>query len=172
MRVVGGKYRSRKLLEFKGSEIRPTSDFAKESLFNILGDVTDKSMLDLFCGSGNVGIEMISRGGKTTFIDNRKESVALTKSNLEKLGESALVIIADAISYLKSCDKKYDIIFLDPPYNSGLGEKCLKIIAEKKLLSENGVAVFEDEKQGEQIENLNVTDKRKYGRAFLTFYRY
>ena len=172
MRVVSGKYRSRVLQSFKGQDIRPTSDMTKESLFNILGNVSGISFLDLFAGTGNMGIECISRGGHSTFTDISKDSVRIIKKNLEMLNESAEVYTVNAIYFLATDTKKYDVIFIDPPYNSDLGYQALKEIAKNKNLKENGVAVFESDKQGENVEGLTVTDRRRYGKAHLTFYRY
>lgn len=172
MRVVSGKYRSRVLSTFKGNDIRPTSDFAKESLFNILGNVNQKTFLDLFAGTGSMGIECISRGGISVFTDNNKESVNLIKKNLQSLNETAQVSLVDGVKYLLSTSNKFDIIFIDPPYKSDLGEKALNAISQNKVLNENGIAIFESDKEGTEIENLERYSVRKYGKAYLTFYRY
>lgn len=173
MRIVGGKHRSRVLKDFSGDEIRPTADKVKESLFNILFNVQDKSFLDLFAGTGGVGLEALSRGaGKVTFVDVRNESLNLTKQNVKLLNETAETILSDSIEYLKRCKDKFDIIFIDPPYKTDLGLKALKIIADRKLLTSEGVAVFESETPfTAKIDGLSFYDERKYGRTYLAFFK-
>ncbi|MBO7187789.1 MAG: 16S rRNA (guanine(966)-N(2))-methyltransferase RsmD [Clostridia bacterium] len=174
MRVVGGKYRSRVLAEFNGDEIRPTADKVKESLFNILGDSVENAVcLDLFAGTGSVGIEMLSRGAKSVvFTDVRKESLAVVNKNLNSLSLSAEVLHISAIDYLKKVDKKFDLIFIDPPYKTGLGIEALKVIKERGLLTKDGVAVFESENPfGDNSLGLFKYDERKYGRTYITFFK-
>lgn len=173
MRIIAGKHRSRTLKDFNGQEIRPTTDRVKESLFNILqNNIVNSNVLDLFCGSGNLGIEAISRGANSvTFVDNSKKSLELCRNNLALLKEEGKTVLADSISFTKRCDEKYDIIFLDPPYKSDFGLEALKIIAVRNLLAENGVAVFESDKfYSDEIEGLTKLDERKYGYVHLTFY--
>lgn len=173
MRIVGGKYRSRVLKDFSGNEIRPTADKVKESLFNILNDVWDKSFLDLFSGTGGVGLEALSRGAeKVTFVDVRKESLDLTKQNVKLLGETAQTVLSDSIEFLKRTKDKYDVIFIDPPYKTDLGIKALEVIADKKLLTDDGIAVFESETPfSGNIKSLSFYDERKYGRTYLSFFK-
>ncbi|MBE5756585.1 MAG: 16S rRNA (guanine(966)-N(2))-methyltransferase RsmD [Clostridiales bacterium] len=172
MRVVAGKFKGMRLLEFKGEDIRPTSDYAKESLFNILKDkVIGATFLDLFAGTGNMGIEALSRGAEeVVFVDKSKKSIELIKKNLEKVKATAEVKNTDSLSYLSLTDKKFDIIFIDPPYKSNLGFLALDLIKEKDLLTEDGVAIFENEDKKE-VEGLIKVDERKYGRAILTFFK-
>ncbi len=172
MRIIGGIYKGRKLLEFKGQEVRPTSDMARESLFNILqNEVPNCNFLDAFAGTGAVGIESLSRGAKSvTFVDFAKESVNLVKQNLAKLGvENAQVILGDGVSFMQNSSPAYDIIFLDPPYKLDIKEKALT--ASLTALKDNGIVVLEDEKPflGE-IKGLTRYDERKYGRAHFTFF--
>ncbi len=173
MRVVGGFYKGRVLNTFKDIGVRPTSDMARESLFNILQKkVIGARFLDLFCGTGALGIEALSRGAKESyFIDLSKESINLTKKNIDKCKiENAKVIQADAISFLDNTEEKFDIIYIDPPYKSDLGIKALNKI--KNVLSEDGICVFEtDLINNEQIDGLELYDLRRYGRAFLSFYK-
>jgi len=174
LRVVGGKYRSRVLKDFSGEKIRPTADKVKESLFNILGDfIAGKRVLDLFSGTGAIGIECLSRGAKSvTFTDADKDSLNIVKANLNNLNEEQTVILIDAISFLERTTEKFDFIFIDPPYNSDLGERALKVIQDKKLLTDDGIAVFETEKENINIDYLYLFDNRKYGRVRLNFYKY
>lgn len=174
MRIVGGKYKGRTLNDFKGQDIRPTSDMARESLFNILRfDIVGADFLDLFSGTGAVGIEALSRGANSvTFNDFSRKSVALVKTNLEKLkvDEQYSVVNYDAVSFLSSGQKKYDIIYIDPPYKTDLKEKCLSVA--KNSLKQNGIVILEDENKWEmQIPDLVKYDERKYGRVHLTFFK-
>lgn len=173
MRIVGGKYKGRVLLEFKGKDIRPTSDKARESLFNILQfKIAGATFLDLFCGTGAMGIEALSRGAKkVTFNDIDRKSIALLKSNLEKLkiDEEYSVCNFDALRFLKTTTEKFDIIYIDPPYALELGQSAVEQSAS--ALSENGLIILEDEKPFTgKIAGLNQTDCRKYGRIHLTFF--
>jgi 16S rRNA (guanine(966)-N(2))-methyltransferase RsmD len=176
MRIISGKYRGLTLAEFKGDDIRPTADRVKESLFNILYDqIAGATVLDLFCGSGNLGIECISRGASDVhFNDFSKASLEVLKKNLAKLkGESGYRITAnDYIACLEAAKGSYDIIFIDPPYRFDYGAKALKIIAERGLLKSGGVAVFEwDKSLREDITGLEKYDERKYGKTYLNFYK-
>ena len=164
MRIVGGEYRSRKLAEFKGEAIRPTADSVRESLFNILRNrVEGCDFLDLYCGTGAVGLEALSRGANSvTFNDLSRESLAgVTVKN------------SDAATFLAgmknaSEERKFDIIYIDPPYLAG-AESVLPLVAS--ALKKSGVAVYENEKPFTgTAEGLKIADERKYGRAYLTFF--
>ncbi|MBO7149496.1 MAG: 16S rRNA (guanine(966)-N(2))-methyltransferase RsmD [Clostridia bacterium] len=174
MRIVSGKYRGRTLLAFDGDKIRPTADKVRESLFNILQiKVIDCKFLDLFCGTGAMGIEALSRGAeKVVFNDFSRESLTLLKKNLEKVKveDDYEIVNFDAVTFLKNTNEKFDIIFLDPPYKTELGLKCLPFASN--ALEDDGIVVLEDEKEwlGE-IEGLIPYDKRKYGRVHLTFFK-
>lgn len=179
MRIIGGKYRSRVLAEFAGEDVRPTSDRAKESLFNILSlQMYGARVLDLFCGSGALGLESLSRGAKeVVFNDFSKDSLAIVKKNLATLkiatnGEEAKLSGADYLVCLESIRGQFDLIFIDPPYRFDYGVKALEKIAEKGLLSEKGVAVYERDRAFEgEIEGLEQYDERKYGKTYITFFR-
>lgn len=167
------------MADFAGQDIRPTSDRAKESLFNILSlKMYGARVLDLFCGSGALGLESLSRGAKeVVFNDFAKESLAVLKKNLATLkipvnGDEAKLSNADYLVCLESVRGQFDIIFIDPPYRFDYGEKALQKIAQKGLLTENGVAVYERDRPFEgEIEGLEKYDERKYGKAYLTFFR-
>lgn len=179
MRIIGGKYRSRVLSEFAGENVRPTSDRAREALFNILSlKIYGARVLDLFAGSGALGIESLSRGAKeVVFNDYSKDSIAIVKKNLTTLkitvgGEEAKVVQGDYLACLEQARGQFDLIFIDPPYRMDYGEKALKKIAESGLLSENGIAMYERDIPFEgEIEGLEKYDERKYGKAYLTFFR-
>ena len=173
MRIIGGKHRGRMLVPFKGSDVRPTSDRAKEALFNILSpEISGANMLDLFCGSGSVGLEAISRGADlVVFNDSSRESLSILEKNLALLKESAKIYNLDYRVLLKQLDITFDIIFLDPPYKSDAGEQALRLISERKLLNTGGIAVLESDKPFEgSILDLVKYDERRYGIACLTFF--
>lgn len=167
------------LAEFHGNDVRPTSDRAKESLFNILSQkVYGARVLDLFSGSGSLGLECLSRGAKeVVFNDKAKESVAIIKKNLTALkipvgGEEVKVYSYDYATCLSLLRGEFDLIFIDPPYALDIGVKALETVGSKGLLSENGVAVFERDRPFEYaIEGLEKYDERKYGKAYLTFFK-
>lgn len=173
MRVVGGKFRGVVLNEFKGSNIRPTADRTKEAIFNILqSDIEDTVCLDLFCGTGSLGIEAFSRGAKeVVFTDCSKDSVNLTKQNLAKVKLSAEVLCVDAISYLKRTSKKFDLIFMDSPYADDVSELAVKVVFERGLLNENGYIIFERDKPFVAYEGVAVFKQKKYGKAVVSFIR-
>ena len=179
MRIIGGKFRSRVLAEFEGEDVRPTSDRVKESLFNILSlKFYGARVLDLFSGSGALGLESLSRGAREVlFNDCAKASIAILKKNLHTLkitpnGEEAKVTNCDYLVCLQQAQGQFDIIFIDPPYRFDFGEKALQKIAQRGLLTENGVAVYERDRPFEgEIEGLEKYDERKYGKTYLTFFR-
>lgn len=176
MRVVSGKYRALTLAEFEGEEIRPTADRVKESLFNILSPrIARSTVLDLFCGSGSLGIECISRGAEHVYFnDISLSSLGVLGKNLAKLkGESGYTIThSDYQAYLKAAKCKFDIIFIDPPYRLDFGVPALEIIARRGLLEEDGVAVYEhDMKFYGSVAGLEFFDERKYGKTYLSFFR-
>jgi len=126
MRVITGTARGRKLKEPKGNAIRPTTDLVKEAIFNIVQfDIEGRAVLDLFAGTGQLGIEALSRGAESvTFVDESTDAVRLVRDNLRQCGFEAEVLQAESLHFLQHCGK-YGLIFLDPPYDSGLIEKAL-----------------------------------------------
>ena len=174
MRIVGGKYRGRTLNEFSGQNIRPTADKVRESLFNIIQfSVSGCSFLDLYCGTGAMGIEALSRGaGHVVFNDNSKDSINLLRKNLEKLKitEGYKISFSDALNYIEKSADNFDFIYIDPPYRLGVGVKAVENSA--RILKDCGMIILEDEKPFvEDCEGLKVVDERKYGRVFLTFFK-
>ena len=148
MRVVAGKYRGKNLISPKDESVRPTTTRIKETLFNVLqGYVAGAVVLDLFAGSGSLGIECISRGASdVTFVDRSKDSVSLVYQNLKGIDGNYKVVNSDFSSALRSsfvAGKKYDLIFLDPPYATNLAELAIEIIIELDLLAKDGIIVFE-----------------------------
>ena len=160
------------LKEFKGREIRPTSDRAKEALFNILQfDIAGCAFLDLYSGTGGIGIEAISRGAeKVVFVDNSEESIKLLKENLKYLKEEAEVVRSDAAAYIACSRTKFDFIFLDPPYCDD-AKPLITAIAERGILNDGGRIIYEhsDGSCGD-IEGVKLVDTRNYGIAVFDFY--
>lgn len=173
MRIIGGKHRGRVLKTFEGEAVRPTSDRAREALFNVLqNEIFDSVFYDGFAGSGAVGLEALSRGAKKVVLtDVSSESVKLIKSNAALLKETPTILNVDCVSFLSSTDEKFDIIFLDPPYKKDDGELALKIIAERDILLKEGVAVLEKDRDGVEISGLDKQKIKKYGKALFTFYK-
>lgn len=185
MRVISGRARGTTLHSIESISTRPTLDRVKESLFNIIQDkISDAVVLDLFAGSGALAIEALSRGAKKAYLcDNSKEAVHMIKNNLEKTKylDKAEIYNTDymeALEKAKYQNIKFDLIFLDPPYQTSLAVNALKEINKKAMLSENGIIVIETDDQErvlKEIEGANteyiVYDLRKYGRAHLIFLR-
>ena len=173
MRVISGKHKGRVLEKFKGDAIRPTADRAKEALFNIISyDIKGANFLDLFSGTGSIGIEAISRGAdKVIFVDGSRESASIIKTNLSKLKEQALVEVTSAETYLLKTNEKFDFIFLDPPYNYKEADNLFKIIKEKNLLNAGGVIIYEHANDYDfTSQHFEIYDTRKYGIATFDFY--
>ena len=181
MRVISGTAKGKKLNSLEGLETRPTLDRVKEAVFNIIQfDIKDSVVLDLFSGSGALGIEALSRGAKEAILcDASSKAIKIINKNLEetRLKDKAKVINSDYLETLsKIKDKKFDIIFLDPPYKSDYVEKSIEYISKYNLLAENGIIIVEtnDENKIDKInakKNLEVYDTRKYGIAIIIFIR-
>jgi len=153
MRVISGAARGRRLKEPAGYDIRPTSDMIKEAVFNIIQfDIEGRRVLDLFAGTGQLGIEALSRGAKSAvFIDSRPDSVKLIRENLRICGltDAATVLTRDALRYLGTgCEKpgesvRFDLIFIDPPYKSSLAAEAIQKIIKFDKLDTNGIMMCE-----------------------------
>lgn len=167
MRVISGKYKGKKLDGFYIDGTRPTMDRVKESLFSIIqGNIKDSVVLDLFAGSGSLGIEAISNGAtKAILVDNNIKAIEIIKNNIKNIGKEIKVFKSDYKDALKLFNGiKFDIIFLDPPYKLNLINDCLNKIKELDLLSDNGIIVCEYE--NELIDNFNfeLIKEKKYGK--------
>ncbi len=180
LRIIAGSAKKMILSVPKGWTGRPTADRVKESLFNIVGNtLVDRRFLDIFSGTGNVGIEALSRGAaQCIFIEQNGAAVATIHKNLAKAGfeNRAQVIKKDAcrgIQYLSSAGEKVDFIFLDPPYDCGLGLAVLTTLAEINILLPGGFVVAESSKREEfplHLQNLELWRREKYGDTLLWFY--
>ena len=172
MRVVAGSKRGKRLLENNFEHIRPTTDKVKQALFTKLQFfVEGKRVLDMFCGTGALGIEALSRGaGEVVFIDKNPKSVYLTKQNLKNMGFEAKVLTADALKILNANWGQFDLILIDPPYKSGLYESALKKIDELGLLAEGGIIVCEHAKGDEfDFSPFIKLDEKRYGNITLLY---
>lgn len=177
MRIIAGEYKGRRLESPADYSVRPTTDKVKEALFSILTDkIWGSSVLDLFSGTGNLGIEALSRGAaRCIFGDNSRESIRLIKSNIAhcKAQEGARVIPGDFKKVLLNLDEKFDVILLDPPYGKGYLEPCFELIAQQGLLAEDGIIVAEHRKEEELPDDFygfRKIKERKYGVIKLSIY--
>lgn len=150
MRVIAGKARRLQLKNFEGKDIRPTSDRIKETLFNIIqDDVGDSRFLDLFAGSGAIGIEALSRGAiEAIFVDNSREAIKVIEYNVKhtKMEKESTILHTDyviALRRLNSWKKKFDIVFIDPPYYENLYKSILKNLKQADILAENCIIIIE-----------------------------
>ncbi|MEZ5692105.1 MAG: 16S rRNA (guanine(966)-N(2))-methyltransferase RsmD [Rickettsiales bacterium] len=179
MRIISGKYKGRKIELLKEAEkrIRPTSDFAREAIFNILthGDIgkkysfVGKNVLDMFCGTGAFGIEALSRGaGEVTFVDESREAINNARHNVKLIGELENVDFVQASAErIGQARNSYSLIFLDPPYFKNMIPQALMALYNGGWVSDNSLLVIErDDKEKVKIPDIfEVLDKRKYGRA-------
>ena len=176
MRIISGIRRGHKLFEFAGDDIRPTTDRVKESIFNIIQYyVPGASVLDMFCGSGALSFEAVSRGArKAVCIDSDPASVDIIRKNAKALRfeEFCEILTMSCLNY-KPTGESFDIIFLDPPYNKGLIEPVLEHIVKQKLLSDDGIIVLESDDTDfcGEIPGLCIDRQKKYGRTYITVYK-
>ena len=180
MRIIAGEKRGCVIAAPKGRDTRPTLDRIKESLFGIIQfDVAGSRILDLFAGSGNLGLEAISRGAQyAAFSDVSRESIRVVRENIQKLGfESRSQVLAcdwlAALGALNGAEKKFDIVFLDPPYASPLAERSIVRILEMGLLAQNGMIVVEHPAKLPPVvpQTVEIYDTRKYGDIAISFMR-
>ncbi len=181
MRIISGTARGTKLYTLEGQATRPTLDRVKESLFNIIQkEIPDSIFLDLFSGSGAIGLEAASRGAKKVILcDKSKDAINVINKNIEKthLNEKIELYNLDYETLLKMKIKEnLDIVYIDPPYDSNFAIESVKILINQKLVNENSNMIIEtdnEEKILEILENekVEITDKRKYGRATLIFFK-
>ena len=177
MRIIAGEYKGRKLESPADNAVRPTSDKVKEALFSILADrMWGSRVLDLFSGTGNLGIEALSRGAaECVFCDSSRESLRLIKANIAhcKAEEGARVVPGDFKKTLMNLDGQFDIILLDPPYDKGFLEPAFELIRQQNLLAEDGVIVAEHRKEEDLPDELHgfIKEKeRRYGIIKLSIY--
>lgn len=182
LRVISGSAKGHKLKTIKGDTTRPTSDKVKGSLFNIIADrVWDANVLDIYAGTGNLGIEALSRGAKSAiFIDKSTECANVIKENLlhTKLIDNACVLTGFVNNVLMALPKnadKFDIIFMDPPYHKNLIEESLKCIIKSGIINDKGIVIAErdvNDSIPEVLEGLILYRNQKYGDTILSFYEF
>lgn len=175
MNITGGIYKGRKIAAPDEKIVRPTLSKTRESIFNVLfsllGDFNDKSFLDMFAGSGIMGLEALSRGFGKVFACEKNIKVAkIIKDNYASLGILPNFILGDSLKSLKKLPEKFDVIYIDPPYFSGIYEDSLKSIKESQLLNKNGIVILEHV-QNVDWESLsyNLIKQKTYSNKFLTF---
>lgn len=181
MRVIAGKFKGRKLTGIKGRKIRPTSDRIREALFSILSQKVENALvLDLFAGTGALGIEALSRGAeKSFFVDKSKQSIEIIKKNIELLNikEEAEVFLYDACTIMNSkriSDQKFSLIFMDPPYNKNFIHTIFENLDLLSIMEENAILIAEHsirENGLEKVPELDLYDKRSYGDTAISFFR-
>lgn len=181
MRIISGSARGTKLVTLEGENTRPTLDRVKESLFSIIQNkILDAHVLDLFSGSGALGLETLSRGAKTAVLcDNNIEAIKIINQNVEKtkMMDKTIVIknnYTKCLENLKNENVKFDLIFLDPPYKTNFAINALKIILDLDLIADDGIIIIETEDEQRETKNMeliniNIDDIRKYGRVKLMF---
>ena len=174
MRVITGTARGRKLETPTNYDIRPTTDNVKESIFNIIQfDIEGRKVLDLFAGTGQLGIECLSRGAESaTFIDENREAIRIIKENLKTCQLKGTVMQTDALSFIRNCGK-FDLIFIDPPYDSKLYEPVLEAINSVDILSDGGIIVCEARKE-KFLPEMNLPYRKRkeynYGKLKVCIY--
>ena len=174
MRVVSGSARGCRLQPVPGMNTRPTTDRVKENVFNLIQDhVRDADVLDLFAGTGQLGIECLSRGAESAvFVDKDRAAVQIVRDNLKTCGLKGTVLQEDAQSFLRHCGK-FDVIFVDPPYDSGLYESVLETINSVDILSNGGIIICEARRERQLPDMTAPYVKRKeysYGKVKVCIY--
>ena len=176
MRVISGIAKGRKLIPLPGNDVRPTTDKVKEAVFSAIQfDIEGRRFLDLFAGSGQMGLEALSRGAvSAVFVDSSQESLKITKENVAacKFEDCSKIVRSDALSYLAMTNETFDIAFLDPPYKAGLLDKALALLSEK--MSNFGIIICEHPPEvslPEEVAQFKVFKKYRYGKINVTTYK-
>jgi 16S rRNA (guanine(966)-N(2))-methyltransferase RsmD len=177
MRVISGKAKGRRLTAPPTLKVRPVTDKVKEALFNILGEIEGIRALDLFAGSGSVGIEALSRGALSCcFVESDRRTASFLKKNLiscrlEEAGHVLTMTVPSALRLLSKKREKFDLVFVDPPYDRDFVNPTLKALEESDLLSKEGWIVVEHSprEMPEAHERLEIFDQRRYGQTWISF---
>ncbi|MBE6781861.1 MAG: 16S rRNA (guanine(966)-N(2))-methyltransferase RsmD [Ruminococcaceae bacterium] len=176
MRIISGTAKGRRLQTLPGSDVRPTSDKVKEGIFSAIQfDIEGRRFLDLFAGSGQMGLEALSRGAlSSVFVDSSNDSIRVLKENIFSVGfgENSTVIRSDALSFLSLTKETFDIAFLDPPYAAGLLEKSLEAVSKK--MSDFGIIICEHPFEvtlPESVNGFSVFKRYRYGKINVTTYK-
>lgn len=179
MRIISGTMRGTKLYTLEGLNTRPTLDRVKEALFSKINmDLQEAYVLDLFSGSGALALESLSRGAnKAVLCDQSRDAIKIIKQNVEKTRTEEKVLLLNC-DFKKALEKlkneRFDVIFLDPPYETTFAEEASEIIARNGILKENGLIILETDNKEKVIKNLNteileIKDEKRYGRVYLLF---
>nr|WP_320120242.1 RsmD family RNA methyltransferase [uncultured Marinifilum sp.] len=175
MRIVSGTHKGRRISPDKSFKARPTTDFAKENLFNVLNNMIDLdglSVLDLFGGTGGISYEFASRGAeKVICVELNHRHFSFIQKTIDNLGfEQILPIKSDVFRFVKSCRQKFDMIFADPPYDLKKLDSIPDLILEKKILTENGILIVEHGSTNDFSKHPNFMEKRSYGSVNFSFF--
>lgn len=179
MRIISGRFKGRQLVNFKADHIRPTTDRVKESIFNILmQSISGARVLDLFSGTGNLGIEALSRGARyVECVEGHKLSLKIIRENLQKLKiETEIRVVAqDVFKYLKSYrGEPFQVIFIDPPFTESLAHACMEAIESSSVAGPGAIVVIESsrhERIDDEYGSFHLLDRRQFGDKSASFYR-
>jgi 16S rRNA (guanine966-N2)-methyltransferase len=176
LRIISGSHRGRQINPPKGLPVRPTTDLAKESLFNILVnkvDLEDISVLDLFAGTGNISLEFGSRGAQSIVaVELNFKCTEFIRKSASEMGFSNLFVVkANAFNYLKSVKRKFDVIFADPPYEMTEVDLLPGLVFNHKLLNEDGLLIIEHDSSHHFNDHIAFLEERQYGKVHFTFFR-
>ena len=179
LRIIGGELRGKKLYTIPGTLIRPTADRLRESIFNILSYMVNEAVvLDLFAGTGALGIEALSRGADSAvFIDNNKKALSVVERNIQScaVDNRSQIIrwnIVKNLNCIKSVDSKFNLVFMDPPYNKGMIKPTLINLHDSGSLGKDACIVIEHtpfDPVPEDCKRFELTDQRKYGKTLISF---
>ena len=180
MRVLRGEFKGRKLVSFKASHIRPTSDRVKESVFNILGaHIPGARVLDLFSGTGNLTVESLSQGAaEVTAVESHPRSIKIMKENFAHFDvtDKVRIVKSDAIKFLRRFEgEPFNIILIDPPFTKAMADETLKAVAESSVWSNETLIMIESskhEKIDEAYGDLHAVDTRNYGDKLVSFFKF
>ena len=177
MRIISGAYKGRQIVADSRLKLRPTTDFAKEGLFNILSNCYDMSLieaLDLFSGSGSISYEFASRGCPDIHaVEMDSRHVAFIRATAGKLGFSQIRIIRNEVfHFLSICKQQYDIVFADPPYDMGYVDEMPDVVLERDILKPDGIFILEHSKRNDFAGHECLFDRRQYGNVHFSFFRH
>ena len=176
MRIISGKYRGRTIVPPRNLRARPTTDFAKENLFNVLGNLVDfeeLDVLDLFSGTGSISYEFASRDARsvTSVEVNSVHHNFIRQTARDLKFEKFYAVKANVFLYLKSCTKQFDLIFSDAPYDLEGSEEVVRLVFERNLLTEDGILIFEHSKEQDVSDMPNYWQTRSYGSVQFSFFK-
>jgi len=174
VRIIGGIHKGKRIEVVKGLPVRPTTDFAKEALFNILFNKIDfegAEILDLFCGTGNIALECASRGAHVTAIDMHFGCTKFVSETAKKLDLTVTTFKSDVFKFLATHHKAYDVVFADPPYDLENIADIHKYVFENNLLKKNGWLILEHGPKTKLEELLKFVEHRKYGNVNFSFFQ-